>query len=98
SPIVTLPLHDALPISVWTAFSAGAALAQWLLHEAAMLSTPMAAVSGTRVGAAILIAAGIYQLTPWKRQCLKHCRSPLGFLMTDRSEEHTSELQSRVDL
>ena len=27
--------------------------------------------------AAALIVAGIYQLTPWKSACLKHCRKPL---------------------
>jgi predicted metal-binding membrane protein len=68
-------------IVVWTAFSAGAALAQWALHEAALLSAAMA-VSSPRLGGAVLIAAGLYQLTPWKNKCLTHCRSPLSFLMT----------------
>jgi predicted metal-binding membrane protein len=30
----------------------------------------------------VLIVAGIYQLTPLKRACLKRCRSPLDFLVT----------------
>ena len=30
----------------------------------------------------ILVAAGLYQLTPLKRVCLNHCRSALGFVMT----------------
>ena len=38
--------------------------------------------SSAPLGAAILIAAGIYQLTPFKGTCLTHCRSPLGFLMS----------------
>ena len=29
----------------------------------------------------VLIVAGIYQLTGAKRACLRHCESPLGFLM-----------------
>ena len=66
---------------VWIAFSAGAALAQWGLHEAAMLSLAMTTASA-RLAGAILIAAGIYQLTPFKGACLTHCRSPLGFLMS----------------
>jgi len=69
-------------IAVWTGFSAGAALAQWGLHQAAMLSQAMAS-SSSRLSGAILIAAGAYQLTPWKSKCLTHCRSPLGFLMTN---------------
>lgn len=69
-------------LAVWISFSAGAALAQWILHDAAMLSAGMAA-SSSRLAAAILIGAGIYQLTPWKTRCLTHCRSPLAFLMTN---------------
>jgi predicted metal-binding membrane protein len=30
-----------------------------------------------RAGAGVLLAAGAYQLTPLKRVCLRHCRSPL---------------------
>ena len=33
------------------------------------------------LGVAIFITAGIYQLTPWKDWCLRHCRSPIGALM-----------------
>ena len=31
---------------------------------------------------AVLVVAGLYQLTPLKRVCLDHCRTPLGFVMT----------------
>ena len=31
---------------------------------------------------AILVVAGGYQFTRWKAVCLKHCRTPLSFLMT----------------
>ncbi|MGE5104559.1 MAG: DUF2182 domain-containing protein, partial [Betaproteobacteria bacterium] len=65
----------------WIVFSAGAALAQWALHRAAMLSPAMTAAMPW-LGGAVLIVAGVYQLTPVKRMCLDHCRSPLGFLMT----------------
>ena len=34
-----------------------------------------------RVGGAVLIGAGIYQLTPLKTMCLKQCRSPLSLIM-----------------
>lgn len=68
-------------LAVWAGFSACAALAQWGLHNAALLSPAMAATS-SRLGAALLVAAGIYQLTPAKRTCLDHCQSPLGFLMS----------------
>jgi predicted metal-binding membrane protein len=65
---------------VWIGFSVVAALAQWVLHEAALLS-PMMTTASPQLGGAILIAAGVYQLTPMKGACLTHCRSPLGFLM-----------------
>jgi predicted metal-binding membrane protein len=66
---------------VWVGFSACAAAAQWALHQAAMLSMTMA-TSSRPLAAGILTMAGIYQLTSFKRACLTHCRSPLGFLMT----------------
>lgn len=69
-------------LSVWGAFSLAAGLAQWGLHTAALLSPAMTTTSPL-VGGALLVAAGLYQLTPLKEACLAHCRSPLGFLMTE---------------
>ena len=80
SPIVTA-VFGAGYLLVWTAFSAAAAAGQWALHQAAMLS-PSMSTSSTWLGGGILVAAGIYQLTPTKRACLTHCQSPLGFLMS----------------
>ena len=33
------------------------------------------------LGGAILLAAGAWQLTPIKGVCLRHCRSPMSFLV-----------------
>jgi predicted metal-binding membrane protein len=33
------------------------------------------------LAAAIFLACGVYQLTPLKDRCLRHCRSPLGLLL-----------------
>ena len=82
---------------VWTAFSAGAALAQWGLHQAAMLS-PAMTTSSARLSGAILIAAGVYQLTPFKGSCLTHCRSPLGFLMSHWRDGTPGALRIGIDL
>jgi predicted metal-binding membrane protein len=81
---VRLPalLFGAGYLSLWAGFSACATLAQWGLHQTAMLSPAMAAAS-PRLAAAILVVAGAYQLTPLKRSCLTHCRGPLSFLMTN---------------
>ncbi len=80
---------------VWVLFSAAAALAQWALHQAALLS-PMMTASSAWLGAAILIAAGVYQLTPFKGTCLTHCRSPLGFLMSHWREGTAGALRMGI--
>ena len=43
----------------------------------------MALAPGTLayVTAGVLVAAGVFQLSPLKQVCLRHCRNPLGFLM-----------------
>jgi predicted metal-binding membrane protein len=67
---------------IWAGFSAIATFAQWAMQRVALLSDTMAASRPT-VAAAILIVAGLYQLTPFKGACLSQCRSPLGFFMTN---------------
>lgn len=63
----------------WTTFAALATIAQWMLSRA-MLLTPLAALDNV-LGGAILIAAGLYQWTSIKRACLRHCQTPLGFIL-----------------
>ncbi len=70
---------------VWSSFSAGATLVQWGLHSAALLSSEMIKVTPL-LGGILLILAGTYQFTPLKYICLSHCRTPLGFLMTEWRE------------
>jgi predicted metal-binding membrane protein len=64
----------------WTGFSVVATLLQWALERAALLSPKMVA-STPWLGAAFLVGAGLYQLTPAKRACLVHCRSPIDLVM-----------------
>ncbi|MGA9452635.1 MAG: DUF2182 domain-containing protein, partial [Verrucomicrobiia bacterium] len=42
--------------------------------------TPMMEARGRAVGGALLMVAGLYQLTPFKRTCLESCRSPAAFI------------------
>jgi predicted metal-binding membrane protein len=63
----------------WAAFSLVATIGQWLLERAALL-TPMTALADDVLGALVLIAAGLFQWTPAKDSCLRHCRAPLGFI------------------
>jgi predicted metal-binding membrane protein len=65
-------------VSMWTLFSAGATVLQFLLERAALLS-PMMVSKSPLLGAGILIAAGAYQWTPLKNVCLRHCRAPAQF-------------------
>ena len=67
-------------LTVWTGFSLLATALQWGLHQAGLLSPRMAAANAALAGA-VLVAAGIYQWTPLKAACLRHCRSPLAFLL-----------------
>ena len=64
---------------VWTAFSLFATLLQWALDRLALLS-PMLTTTNALLGGALFLFAGLYQLTPLKQACLRHCRSPFAFL------------------
>ena len=65
--------------AVWSGFSLAATAVQWGLERAALLTPDMAA--GSAVLASLLfLGAGVYQITPLKRACLRRCRSPLEFL------------------
>lgn len=68
--------------AVWAGFSVATTFAQLALHRAALMADTMT-VTEDWLAATILIGAGVYQLTPLKGACLTHCRSPLGFLMTN---------------
>ena len=64
---------------VWTAFSLVATVLQRELAKLLIL-TPMMETRSRAVGGALLMVAGLYQLTPFKRTCLESCRSPAAFI------------------
>jgi predicted metal-binding membrane protein len=64
----------------WSAFAVLAAGLQWALHQSGWLQGRGLAVSPA-LGGGILVAAGLYQLTPFKNACLSHCRSPIRFVL-----------------
>jgi predicted metal-binding membrane protein len=66
-------------IAIWTVFSLAATIAQFALDRAALLS-PMMVSTSPVLGAALLIAAGIYQFTPVRDTCLQKCRAPAHFI------------------
>jgi predicted metal-binding membrane protein len=83
-----LPSHRLLPATtafiagyllMWGGFSLLAVVAQWALQRREFLSAMMMPTSRF-LGSGLLLAAGLWQLTPLKTVCLRHCRSPIGFL------------------
>jgi predicted metal-binding membrane protein len=80
APFVPTSVFAAGYLVTWGAFSGLAAGAQWGFERAGLLSTMMVSTSAL-FGGVILLVAGVYQLTPLKHACLRHCRSPLQFIM-----------------
>jgi predicted metal-binding membrane protein len=66
---------------VW-GLSGVAAYAGALVAEAVAARTALSPATAARVGGSVLIAAGLYQLTPFKDLCLSKCRTPITFIMT----------------
>ena len=81
TPIASAGAFTAGYLAMWVAFSFLATVAQWQLDRAAMLS-PMMVAKSPHFGAALLLAAGVYQWLPMKDSCLKHCQSPFHFIST----------------
>lgn len=69
----------------WTAFSAVAVVIQWQIYRASLLTPTMQNASPLLAAAALLIA-GFYQFTPFKRACLRGCRSPMSFILSEWRE------------
>lgn len=81
APYVPTALFVAGYLIVWFVYSALATVAQWGLHEAALLSPDMVS-TGPLLSGGLLVVAGVFQWTPLKYACLSHCRSPTAFLMS----------------
>ncbi len=67
---------------IWFFFSTAAVFVQWMLQHNGLMSAKMVSSSALLSGI-LLITVGVLQFSPLKSACLKHCRSPIGFLMTD---------------
>ena len=80
----------------WGAFSVAATVAQWALDNVALLS-PMLTIASPRIGGSMLILIGLYQFTPWKHTCLRHCRSPFAFLLNRWRDGPGGALQMGIE-
>jgi len=65
--------------AAWAGFGGVVCLVGALVSRMAMASTHVSQTIPVVCGLA-LIAAGAYQLTPWKSACLRHCQDPLSLL------------------
>ena len=79
SPAVRVYLFAAGYLLVWGAYGSAMAMVQRELSLHAVM-TAMMEVEANRVAGTLLILAGLYQLTPAKRACLRTCQSPAGFI------------------
>jgi predicted metal-binding membrane protein len=65
---------------VWLGFSLAAAALQWGLQRWDLLSPAVMGSESRWLSAGVLLAAGVYQLSPFKNLCLRRCRAPAAFL------------------
>lgn len=78
SPAAPLTVFVVGYAAIWTGFAAVAVTLQLLLSQKVALSMMMAVTSAV-VGGGLLVAAGLYQLSPLKSACLRKCQTPLMF-------------------
>jgi predicted metal-binding membrane protein len=78
-PYVPTTLFTASYLAAWAGFSLAATALHWYLSSAGLIAPDMV-VTSRLLGAGLLLAAGLYQLTPIKQACLKHCRLPAAYL------------------
>ncbi len=78
-PFVPTAVFAGAYLVAWGGFSALAVTLQWGLERAELLS-PMMASRNAVFGGVLLVLAGVYQLSPLKHACLRHCRGPIDFI------------------
>jgi predicted metal-binding membrane protein len=80
---------------VWIGFSAAATMAQWAFDSAHLLSDSMAIRSEVAAGL-IVVAAGLYQLSPVKRTCLRRCCSSNNLLANEQTQSPSAAARAGV--
>ena len=77
----SIALFTGSYIALWFAFGVVAYLLSAMVESTAS-GSEWVAMNWGRAGGVLLVLAGVYQLTPLKDICLRHCRTPLSFVMT----------------
>lgn len=76
-PDTTVVAFLAGYLLVWSAIGLGAYAQMTVLQDTVAAGSDLA----LRVGGGLLVAAGLYQLTPLKDICLRYCRTPFAVIM-----------------
>jgi predicted metal-binding membrane protein len=84
-PVVSPLVLIAGYLSVWLVFCVAAAALQVALARFALL-TPGLVAASPWLGAGVLAAAGLYQLSAFKAACLAKCRTPMPFFLANWSD------------
>jgi len=66
-------------LTVWIVFSVVAVALQFALEQSGLM-TPMMVSRSMTLSGGLLVLAGLYQLSPLKSTCLRHCRGPAAFI------------------
>ena len=80
----------------WLLFSVIATSLHWGMEQNDWISMKMITNKGWLSGS-LLIAVGIYQLTPLKAACLRHCRSPAEFIAGHMKKGNLGALQMGLE-
>lgn len=75
-------LFAAAYLALWMGVSFVGAAGQIELRATGMLSH-LGASTRPLLSAVLLLTAGAYQLSPLKQACLRRCRTPMGFMLTE---------------
>jgi len=82
---------------VMWAFAGLAAYVGMRAAEAAAARLALSPATTAQIGGAIIMVAGIYQLTPLKDECLSKCREPIDFILTSWRDGAKSATDYRTD-
>lgn len=72
--VAPVPVFVAGYLLVWSAIGVPA----YFLWRALDEPLAMGSASAGRIAGVVLVVAAVYQLTPLKQTCLRHCRSPMS--------------------
>lgn len=77
---------------VWAGFSLVATGVQWALVSTGWMNGMME-VTPVPLAAGLLVAAGLYQVSPLKQACLRYCQHPLTFILHNWLRGHAGALR-----